>query len=385
MLASSVYVHFPWCLQKCPYCDFATKPLAWKDVPSREYADAVVAELEQRRGEVEGRELVSVFFGGGTPSLWDPSDVGRVLRAIEDAFGVSSSGREVTIECNPSSLDSDRAKAFVDAGINRMSIGVQSLDDAQLKFLGRLHNAARAREAVSSVVKVVPRVSADVMFGTPGRNAEEFVRDVRELTELGVKHLSAYALTIEPGTRFAELKEKGRLPLATDDGFADTYLAVESELATLGFEHYEVSNYAQGRDEESLHNAHYWRGGAYFGVGAAAVGCMDRDAVFTRSTNARDPGEYMKLARDRKTTAQVVETLAPAELARETWMLGLRTRYGVDAAQTAARIGIDPRSGNERALSRLLERGDLVTDDANLYRVPSHRWLALDSIVCALF
>lgn len=375
---TSVYVHFPWCARKCPYCDFATRRLDPAAVPHAAYADAVARELDAR--DLAGRRLVSVFFGGGTPSLWDPAALGRTLDRIRAAFPAEADDLEVTAECNPSSFDGDRAAALVDAGVGRVSLGVQRLDDEALRFLGRLHDAAGARRAVGAAVARVPRVSADLMFGTPGQTPAALGDEIRALVDLGVGHVSAYALTIEPGTRFGELHRRGRLPVATDDDYADLFERAEADFAAAGFDHYEVSNYARD-GETARHNQHYWRGGDYLALGAAAVGCLSPGpGRATRWRNAADPDRYLA----DPTAGREVEALDAEALVREALMLGLRTAEGVDLAAAAARAGVDPRAGRGRAIARRVERGDLV-DEGDRLRVPRSRWLALDGVVADLF
>ncbi len=380
---TSVYVHFPWCAKKCPYCDFATRGVDPASVPSEAYADAVVRELEARAPSLEGRRLVSVFFGGGTPSLFAPSSLGRVLRAIRGAFAESSGEVEVTVECNPSSFDRAKAAALREEGVGRVSLGLQSLDDEQLRFLGRLHDAAGALRALRDAVAEVPRVSGDLMFGMPGQTAEQLRGFAHAIADAGARHVSAYALTVEPGTRFGELHRRGRLPLATEDDYASMFEVAEATFAELGLDHYEVSNYA-APGEESRHNAHYWRGGDYLGLGAAAVGCLlDRPGAARRWRNHPDPARYMS---DPIPPAceESEERLGPAELVREALMLGLRTREGVDVPASESRAGAPFAAGRERALERRLAAGDVVREGSAL-RVPRRRWLQLDSIVTDLF
>jgi len=377
---TSVYVHFPWCLRKCPYCDFATRAVAPDAIPHDAYADAVLRDLGDHRAHLDGRTLVSVFFGGGTPSLWSPTALGRVLDGIRSAFGEVSPRLEVTAECNPSSLDPARADALVASGVGRISLGVQSLDDGSLRHLGRLHDARGALAAVEAAVRAAPRVSADLMFGLPGQTPDAFATEARRLADAGVGHVSSYALTIEPGTRFGELHRKGRLPVATDDDYADIYGHAEAVFDDLGFAHYEVSNYARP-GEEARHNQHYWHGGDHLGLGAAAVGCLTHrpgDAIRRRAEP--DPRRYVE-GRGTDWT----EALGPDELVREALMLGLRTAAGVDLAATATRAGVDdPLAARRGAVRRRLERGDLSIDGGRL-RVPRSRWLGLDSIVADLF
>lgn len=376
---ASVYVHFPWCLKKCPYCDFATRKIDRPEIPHRAYADAILTELDARAASLEDRTLVSVFFGGGTPSLWDPAELGRVLAGVRGAFTGVAPDLEVTVECNPSSLDRERAAALREAGVDRLSVGVQSLDDERLKFLGRFHDASGAMRAVRDAIPEVPRVSADLMFGMPDQSPESFLAEIDPLLDLGIRHVSAYALTIEPGTQFGELHRKGKLRVATEDTYADSFLRAESLFAERGFAHYEVSNYAVP-GEESRHNLHYWRGKSYLGLGAAAVGCLDdRPGHARRWRNEPDGMRYLEVPREESS-----EDLGPDEIVREALMLGLRTREGVDLEATAKRAGKDPLAGRERAIERRLASGDLVREGTRL-RAPPSRWLALDSIVVDLF
>jgi putative oxygen-independent coproporphyrinogen III oxidase len=378
----SVYVHFPWCLKKCPYCDFNSHATARDSVPHAAYADAVIRELDHRAREPIDAELVSIFFGGGTPSLWDPRELGRVLRAVRERFACVASDLEVTVECNPTSLDRARASALREVGVGRISIGVQSLDAGRLAYLGRLHDARGALDALDAAVAEMPRVSADLMFGSPGQRAEDFLPELDRVLETGVRHVSAYALTIEPGTQFGELHRKGKLPIATEDDYAETFLRASERLASAGFSHYEVSNHARP-GEESRHNAHYWQGGEYLGIGAGAYGCLASERGAHRYRSEPLPARYLERSGGPEVDV-FGEDLTPADLVREALMLGLRTRDGVDLAALSERTGVDPTSGREAAIARRTARGELVRDGDRL-SVPRAHWLALDAIVTDVF
>ncbi len=373
--STSVYVHFPWCLKKCPYCDFATRRTERSAVPHEPYADAVLRELEAWAPDLDGRPLESVFFGGGTPSLWEPKALGRVLRGVLSAFESRAPDVEITVECNPSSLDPARVEALRGEGVNRLSIGVQSLDDDHLRFLGRLHDSAGALRALEEAVGRVPRLSADLMFGMPGQTAARLTRAIDQLVERGVRHVSAYALTIEPGT----LHRKGRLPIAPEEAYAAMFVATEERFAAHGLHHYEVSNYAIP-GEESRHNLHYWRGGDYLGLGAAAVGCLTRGTGEAERVRNEPEGERYLAGRGPCER----ETLGPPELLREALMLGLRTEEGVDVAQAERRAGRPLIEDRRPAVERRAARGDLVVTDTRWY-VPRERWLHLDGIIADLF
>lgn len=374
----SVYVHFPWCLRKCPYCDFATLPTERDAIDHVAYADGVLRELEGRRQSLQGARLWSVFFGGGTPSLWEPAQLGRVLAGIREAFAETALEPEVTVECNPSSLDAPRAAALRAQGVGRLSLGVQSLDDDELRFLGRLHDGAGARAALRAAVSEVPRVSADLMFGLPGQDPTRVRGHAQQLLDFGLSHVSAYALTVEPGTPFGAQYRKGQLPLASEQSFADIFVSLREQFAQAGLSHYEVSNYAR-QGEESRHNLHYWRGGEYLGLGAAAVGRLGS----RRYRNHPQPERYLQ----RAGTEQVEvfgEDLSAEDHVNEALMLGLRTVEGVDVTALRERTGLDVRTLRAEAIQRRVAAGDLRDDGARL-SVPRERWLMLDAIVADLF
>lgn len=380
---AAIYVHFPWCLQRCPYCDFATEAINPQKIPHREYARAVIDELAMR-AERFGAPLepFSLFFGGGTPSLWDHDALGEVVRAAS-AMGPL---REVTVECNPTSIDRERAQSLRDRGVTRLSLGVQSLRDAHLRYLGRLHDAAGAVRALEGAVSAGGlRVSADVMFGMADQRPDELDEDLRRIVDTGVEHLSCYSLTIEPATRFGELARKGRLPRLTDDDVALLYERVERTLDDLGFGHYEVSNYARP-GAESVHNYGYWRGDAYVGLGAGAVGCLpDRDAQHaTRWRNEADAHALIATVSRGELPPGETEALDPETRVREALLLGMRTVEGTDLARVREQTGIDPRKGRESALEREVRKGN-VTDDGGVWRIPRARWLLADDIVSRLF
>jgi oxygen-independent coproporphyrinogen-3 oxidase len=394
-----VYIHFPWCLQKCPYCDFVSFAAKREQIEHARYADAVIAELETRADALSGRRLESVFFGGGTPSLWEPRELGRVLARVAELSGARLDDVEVTVECNPTSLDEDRARALVDVGVGRLSIGVQGLDAGRLRFLGRLHDPAGALDAVRAAVRAgVPRVSADLIYGTGGtrpvgsaepareeQRPEEAASEARRIVELGLTHVSAYSLTIEPGTSFGESARKGRLPLATDDTMADAFFAIEEALGAAGLRHYEVSNYAVP-GFESQHNLGYWRGRDYLGLGCAAYGTLGRaDGSAERYRNAIDPAEYVRAALSRAPIVVSREELDPETRLRERIMLGLRLEAGFDLDAAARELGVPAwPTARRRAADELVASGRLVEDGGKL-RVPREAWIFADGVAAALF
>lgn len=380
---AAVYVHFPWCVQRCPYCDFATSAARPEAIPHDAYADAVVRELALRRDDLGDARATTLFFGGGTPSLWEVPALARVVAAARAAGDID----EVTVECNPTSLTASRVAALADAGVTRLSLGVQSLRDDHLRYLGRLHDADGARRALrSAVAHGGLRVSADVMFGMHGQSPDALCEDLTELVDLGVEHVSAYMLTIEPETRFGELARKGRLPRLHDDEVAAMYERVESHLAALGFAHYEVSNYARP-GAEARHNLAYWRGDPYLGLGAAAVGCTparDRPTWASRWRNVYDVPGYLAALADGRRPPEEREALDPETRAREALLLGLRAVEGVETEGVRARTGVDLRATRARAWDRELRAGN-VRDDGARWTIPASRWLQADGITARLF
>jgi oxygen-independent coproporphyrinogen-3 oxidase len=398
-----VYVHFPWCLAKCPYCDFVSYAVgtaaANTALRDRAYADAVLREIDARAAELATHAVGSVFFGGGTPSLWHPAELGRVLAALlrERARSPGDTGRaghaghasstsvEITTECNPTSIDEDRARALLDAGVNRLSIGVQSLSDERLRFLGRLHDANGGTLAVQGALRAgMPRVSADLIFGLPGQTPQEACEEAARLLDLGLEHLSCYQLTIEPGTRFGELARRGRLPLAEDSAVADSFLALDEMLSGRGFVHYEISNYARP-GHEAAHNIGYWRGCEYLGLGCAAYGFLRSDpAGGFRYRNAIVPERYMSGTPGDAET----EPLDPEALMRERIMLGLRMAEGIDLREAEESLGAPAWTpSRERAAAWLAERGRIVRSgaDGSILRVPKASWLWTDDTAARLF
>jgi oxygen-independent coproporphyrinogen-3 oxidase len=382
----AVYVHFPWCLQKCPYCDFFSLATERAAIPHAAYADAVLRELERRAAELPGHTLGSVFFGGGTPSLWEPRELGRVLAGIRAAFPAAARV-EISAECNPSSFDRARADGLREAGVNRVSLGVQGLARDRLEFLGRLHDGAGALGALQlAVASGFERVSADLIFGVAGQRPEEARDEAKRIADVGPTHVSAYALTIEPGTRFGSLARAGKLPLLEDDLVARSFDAVRSALVEAGFEHYEISNYARG-GHYALHNLAVWRGRPYLGLGAGAWGTVRTAAGLVRYRNAPATERYADSAGSAAlwTVSPLVsdsELIDPDTALRERILLGLRLAEGLDLEAAARDSGAERALGpeRERAVRKLVAEGRLERDGSRL-RIPPAAWLFADGVV----
>jgi len=359
-------------------------------LPHERYATAILRELELRRDCLQSGPLQSIFIGGGTPSLWQPRSLQRVIQGILSAFGAPSD-LEITAEANPSSLDSEQISGFLEAGINRLSIGVQSLHEKRLAFLGRLHSPRQALEAVTMALQSgMPRVSADLIYGVEGQAPAEAVAEVTQVAQLGVGHVSAYTLTIEPNTRFGELHRRGKLPLLEEASVAESYAQVSEALETLGFEHYEISNFARP-GQRSLHNQAYWRGNDYLGLGVGAVGTVSREngeLGRVRYKNPSSVGKYFSVIEalrtgpfDFKEADAHLEPIPGETAISESLMLGLRTRDGVDLSFEGERRGQNAwTSERKRAIERLSNRG-LLEVDGNRLRIPKAHWIVADRVI----
>lgn len=377
---ASLYVHFPWCLAKCPYCDFVSYKTERDAIPHDAYGQAVVREIAFRSHLLNGKIVGSIFFGGGTPSLWDPSVIGRIIafatRTLDCAKDI-----EITVECNPTSLDRARAAELAQAGVGRLSIGAQALGADQLAFLGRLHGPEGALDAIDAALSVPQvRVSADLIFGLPGQTPEDAAKQADRLASRGLLHLSCYQLTIEPGTRFGELARVGRLPRADDGLVAESFLAVHDALTHRGLEHYEISNYARP-GHEARHNLAYWRGEEYLGVGCAAYGFVRENGSGVRWRNHIDPSKYIQSTDPTMTR----EPLSPEQLLKERIMLGLRLASGLDLGEAGRDLGVDPWTPERvRTIEALVGRGRLVREGPRL-RIPPEAWLFADDTIARLF
>jgi oxygen-independent coproporphyrinogen-3 oxidase len=286
MIPISLYIHFPWCIQKCPYCDFNSHALK-QNFPEETYIKRLIQDFEESLEVLQGREIHSIFMGGGTPSLFSPTAISSLLHEIQKRTKLKAQA-EITLEANPGTVDESRFKGFFEAGINRLSIGVQSFNATHLKTLGRIHDGDRAKCAIEAAQNAgFKNFNIDLMHGLPSQSVEDAIKDLQTALSFSPPHLSWYQLTIEPNTIYY----KTRPNLPTDDVLADIQDAGEKLLAENGFEHYEVSAFAKP-DHESQHNLNYWQFGDYIGIGAGAHGKVTYPAIHTEnSTIASSMGE----------------------------------------------------------------------------------------------
>ncbi len=365
-----VYIHWPYCARVCPYCDFAVVRDRGRRDEQAALVEAIAADLTAQAAMIGPRRLVSIFLGGGTPSLMEPEAVGRLI-ALCRTLWPGDGPMEVTLEANPTDAEADRFSAFAAAGVNRLSLGVQALDDDSLAFLGRNHGAGEARRAARLAAQTFPRLSLDLIYALPGQTAAAWRETLIAAADLGAEHLSPYQLTIEAGTAFDRAVRRGRFAPADPDRAADLYEATQETLQVLGFHAYEVSNHARGEAAPARHNLVYWRGEDYLGVGPSAHGRLTLGGARLATETPRGVGDYIARVREAGDGLAAREPLTPVARAEERVLMGLRTLEGV------ARADLQPLS-----LARLPElvAAGLITDDgARLYATPAGR-LVLDRV-----
>jgi putative oxygen-independent coproporphyrinogen III oxidase len=339
----SLYVHLPWCVKKCPYCDFNSHEKQG-DLPLQEYVAALIRDLEAMLPSVWGRRLHSIFIGGGTPSLFPAEQIDELLSAVRARLPLEP-GAEITMEANPGTAEAGRFRGYRDAGVNRLSLGVQSFDDAMLKALGRIHSADEARRAIGMALETFGNVNIDLMYGLPGQTPAMARADIEEGVRHGTPHFSAYQLTIEPNTVFFSQPPK----LPEHDATADMQLMAEETLARAGYAHYETSAFARP-GHRCRHNLNYWEFGDYLGIGAGAHGKLSFADRVTRHERMKQPREY--LAGNHSADNRVI---AASELPFEFMLNALRLVEGFAADLFAARCGL-PLSLIEPQLAAAEER-----------------------------
>ena len=355
----SLYVHIPWCLKKCPYCDFNSHALRDDDgPPETRYVDALVADLEASLPLVWGRRVHTIFIGGGTPSLFSPAAIERLLGAIRARLPLEP-GCEVTLEANPGTFERDRFAAYAAAGVTRLSIGVQSFDDASLVALGRVHDAAQAHAAIEEARSAFATFNIDLMYALPKQSAQAAEADLDAALACAPPHLSVYHLTVEPNTFFARFPPA----LPDDDAAAEMLDRIVERNGAAGLERYEVSAFAR-RGHRARHNLNYWEFGDYLGIGAGAHGKLSFPHRVVRQGRLRDPMAYMAGAEAGRAIASEAE-VSRADLAFEFMLNALRLAEGFELARFVERTGL-PLSAIERPLVEAERRGLL---DRDLQRV----------------
>jgi putative oxygen-independent coproporphyrinogen III oxidase len=346
----ALYVHIPWCVRKCPYCDFNSHERGGP-LPEAQYVGKLLEDLESLLPSVWGRRLSSVFIGGGTPSLFAPESIDALLSGVRARLPLEPAA-EITLEANPGTAEAARFRGFRDAGVNRISVGVQSFDDEMLRSLGRIHGAQDAVKAAESALAAFDNVNLDLMYGLPGQSIDMARADIAAGVATGVPHLSAYQLTIEPNTAF--FSKPPQLP--EHDLCADMQVMVEALLEQTGFEHYETSAFARP-GHRCRHNLNYWEFGDYLGIGAGAHGKISFPDRITRHSRIKQPRDYLSSS----STLAEERTIPATEVPFEFMLNALRLPYGFPGALFQERTGL-PLSTISRPLQAAEEKGLLERD-----------------------
>ncbi len=358
-----IYIHWPFCLSKCPYCDFNSH--AAQSTDHGRWRKALLAELDHFAAETPDRIPTSVFFGGGTPSLMEPETAGALVAAVKSRW-TCASDLEATLEANPTSVEADRFRAFRDAGINRLSLGIQALDAESLAFLGRRHSAQEALAALKLAQATFPRVSFDLIYSRPGQTEARWRTELARALDLAGEHLSLYQLTIEDGTAFAPAHGRGEFVLPDEDEAAAQFEATQELTERAGLPAYEISNHARP-GAECRHNLTYWRGGEWLGIGPGAHGRFGGQAL----AQTRSPGAWLAQVDADGHATETRHTLAPAERRSELVLMGLRLRNGLDPTLLEE---VWPALDTQ-ALARMIEDGFLVEDAKGLRTTDKGRLL----------
>ena len=376
--AFGVYVHWPFCLSKCPYCDFNSH-VRHAAIDEDRFARAFAREIETTAARTPGREVSSIFLGGGTPSLMQPRTVGRILDAIGQHWSVASDV-EVTLEANPTSVEATRFRGYRTAGVNRVSLGVQALDDASLKMLGRLHTAREALDAVAIARSAFDRYSFDLIYARPGQTPDMWADELQHAIAEAAEHLSLYQLTIEEGTPFFGLHAQGKLATPDETLARELYDVTQDICSRHGLPSYEISNHARP-GAECRHNLVYWRGDEYAGIGPGAHGRLDSGGLRHAIATEKRPEAW--LMRVEATGHGVItdDRLNSEERADEFLLMGLRLNEGIDPKRYAALSG---RALDPGRIATLTEEGAITVDASGRLRVTQSGFPVLDAVVADL-
>ena len=358
----ALYVHLPWCLKKCPYCDFNSHEAKAGALPEARYLDALVADLDAALPQVWGRRVVSVFIGGGTPSLFSPASIDRLLADIRARLPLEP-GCEITLEANPGTFERERFRAYRAAGVTRLSVGVQSFDDALLERIGRVHDGAQARAALAEAREAFETFNLDLMYALPGQSLAQLNADLDVALSFAPPHLSIYHLTVEPNTAFANAPPV----LPDDDAASDMLDLIIARTAAAGLARYEVSAFARA-GHRCLHNLNYWQFGDYLGIGAGAHGKLSFPDRIVRQVRWREPGMYMDKALAGRALSNE-QAVLPDQLPVEYMLNALRLAEGFELARFVERTG-QSIAVIDQALQRAVSRGLIERDGARVRPTP---------------
>lgn len=376
-----VYVHWPFCAAKCPYCDFNSHVRHTPPDQAR-FAEAFAREIAATAERAPGRTVTSIFLGGGTPSLMEPETVAAVIAAVRRHW-TTTPDLEITLEANPTSVEIGRFRAFSDAGVNRVSIGVQALDDAVLKFLGRQHSAGEAIRALEIGRATFPRLSFDLIYARPGQSLEAWQSELAAALDLANSHISLYQLTIEPGTAFEQRVARGDFQVLPEEQQAVLFDWTAARLERAGLPAYEISNHARP-GEESRHNLTYWRYGDYVGIGPGAHGRLTLDGRKFATRQHRAPEAWLEAVERAGHATRQRDEVEPAARLQEMVMMGLRLAEGIPAARFIAETGFDIEAAlDAQRLKRMTQGGFLTLEGDRLTATPEGR-TRLDAVLGAL-
>ena len=356
----SLYIHIPWCVKKCPYCDFNSHESRNHngEIPEYAYVDALIADLELATPKVWGRKIKSVFFGGGTPSLFSAQSIDRILSHVRMLTPLEFDA-EITLEANPGTVDTANFLGYKQAGVNRLSLGIQSFNNDYLKALGRIHDSEQAFQAITLALNTFEQVNCDIMYGLPNQSLKDAVQDAKTAVQLNPAHLSFYHLTLEPNTPFYRTPPS----LPDDDTSSDMQIEIEALLAHHGYEHYETSAFAK-KGKQAKHNLNYWQFGDYLGIGAGAHSKLSYHDKITREVRHKHPKAYMEKALQGNAVER--EWIIPKdELGFEFMMNALRLIEGVPIDLFQQRTGLNIHS-LENALKKAQDKGLLVIKQGNM-------------------
>ena len=377
MNSRSLYIHWPFCLSKCPYCDFNSH--VRENIDQARWRDGLLTEMKGWDDWLEPLPVDSIFFGGGTPSLMPPETIHAVVNLAKDLWGLTENC-EISLEANPTSVEAGNFIRLADAGVNRVSLGIQALDDRALGFLGRAHSVREALQALEIAQTSFDRVSFDLIYGREGQTAAAWEAELREALSFGTGHLSLYQLTIEPNTGFAGRVSRGEIVMPSEDQQAEFFLVTEAITSDAGLRSYEISNFAR-EQQQCRHNLNYWASGSWIGIGPGAHARIDRREGRFALENPKRPETWLDQAEARQLPASNGPALPSREIAREMVMMGLRLDEGIDLADLEERSGMERDDIFQLARIRHLQSEGLIAIDQERLCVAGPGRLLLDGIL----
>lgn len=376
----ALYIHWPWCKEKCPYCDFNSHVL--KNDMEDAYVNALLRDLDMQLIFLDNKkkqELSTIFFGGGTPSLMKLSSIDKILNHVAKRFSLHNN-IEITLECNPTSIETNKIQQVISSGINRLSIGIQSLDNHLLEFLGRTHSVENALTCLDVATQHCNNVNADLIYGIPGQTLEAWQQQLYKILEHGTQHISAYQLTIEPNTKFyAEVNKKSWLPITSDEE-SDFYHYTRETFISRGWHNYEISNFAKTRDFYCAHNYNIWNYHPYIGIGAGAHGRVAKNKNYFASQHKKNPHAYMSFTYENERFPYIFQHISHNQHDEEALLMGLRLQDGI-ALSRLRELNKTPVFNNK--INALITYG-FLEKNKDILRLTQSGWYMLDGVLYEL-